>query len=80
MADVDTSVKIVAFMGAAFVMAVGSIAPALAQGMVASRAIENIGKFPESANSIRNSLILSLGVIETSAIYALVIALLLRYS
>lgn len=70
-------VKAAAFIGAAFTMAIGTIGPALGQGMVGKKACEMIGKSPENASQIRNAMLLSMTLIETSAIYALLIALLL---
>lgn len=70
-------VKMAAYLGAAFAMGIGTIGPALGQGIVASKAVENMGKYPEMSNKIRTAMFLALGIIETSAIYAFVIALML---
>lgn len=70
-------VKIAAYLGAAFVMGIGSIGPALGQGLIASKAVENMGKYPESSNKIRTTMFIALGIVETSAIYAFVIAMIL---
>lgn len=66
--------KAAAFFGAAFVMGVGAIGPALGQGLVGSKACENIGRYPESAKDIRTAMFLAMTMIETSAIYALLVA------
>lgn len=66
--------KAMAFIGAAFVMGIGSIGPAYGQGMVGAKACENIGKYPESSRDIRNAMFLALAIIESSAIYCLLIA------
>lgn len=66
--------KAAAFIGAALAMGVGSVSPAYGQGVVGAKACENIGKYPESARDIRNAMFLAMGMIETSAIYALLIA------
>ena len=75
----ETYVKIAAYIGAAFVMAIGTIGPALGQGLIGSKATENIGKYPESAGKIQTSMIISMSFVETSAIYALLIALILLF-
>jgi F-type H+-transporting ATPase subunit c len=70
-----------AYMGAAFVMGLGSIGIAFGQGMIGSKAIEAISKSPESAiANLRNTMLLALGIVETAAIYAFIIAMLLIYS
>lgn len=70
-------IKVAAYIGAAFVMGIGTIGPALGQGNIGGKACENIGKYPESASNIRNTMFLSMGIVETSAIYAFLIALFL---
>jgi F-type H+-transporting ATPase subunit c len=69
--------KVAAYFGAALVMGIGTIGPALGQGFVGMKACENIGKYPESSGQIRGAMILAMSLIETSAIYALIIALML---
>jgi F-type H+-transporting ATPase subunit c len=58
----------------AIVMAVGAIAPAVAIGMIGSKAMESIGRNPESAGKILVPMLLSCAFAEAIAIYALVIA------
>lgn len=71
--------KAAAFIGAAFAMGIGSIGPALGQGNIGTAACENVGKYPESADKIRNTMIIALGIVESSAVYALVISLFLIF-
>lgn len=75
----ETYVKIAAYLGAAFVMGIGTIGPALGQGLIGAKAAENIGKYPESAGKIQTSMFVSMGFVETSAIYAFIIALVLIF-
>jgi F-type H+-transporting ATPase subunit c len=70
----DTTVKVAALIGGAVVMAVATIGPALGQGLIGSKACENIGKYPESAGNIRFMAIIGLVAVETCAIYALMIS------
>lgn len=69
--------KAAAFFGAAFAVGIGTLGPALGQGLIGSKACENIGKYPESANKIRLAMLIAMSIIESSAIYALLIALVL---
>jgi F-type H+-transporting ATPase subunit c len=71
--------KAAAFIGAALAMGIGSIAPAYGQGIVGAKSCENIGKYPESANDIRNAMLIAMGIIETSAIYAFLISLMILW-
>lgn len=77
--DALFSVKAAAFFGAAIAMGIGSLGPALAQGMIGAKACENIGKFPDSAGQIRNTMMIAMGFVESSALYCLIIALLLIF-
>jgi len=54
-------------------IAIGGIFPALAIGKTASKAMESIGRNPESADKLFVPLLLSLAFAEALAIYALVI-------
>jgi F-type H+-transporting ATPase subunit c len=79
MVDGAFAVKVAAYIAAGFAMAVGTIGPALGQGFIGTKACETIGKYPESGSKVRMNMLLALGIVETSAIYAFVIALLLIF-
>jgi F-type H+-transporting ATPase subunit c len=63
-----------AFLGAALAMGLGSLGPALGQGFVGMKACENIGKYPDSAGNIRTTMMIAMALVETAAIYCLLIA------
>jgi F-type H+-transporting ATPase subunit c len=75
MEDTVHYAKAAAYIAAALAIGIGTISPALAQGNVGSRACENMGKYPESASSIRSAMLAALVAIETSSVYALLIAI-----
>jgi F-type H+-transporting ATPase subunit c len=66
--------KAAAYIGAAIAMGIGSFGPAFGQGMIGAKACENIGKYPDSAGKIRTTMIISMAIVESSAIYCLLIA------
>ena len=66
--------KAAAFIGAAIAMGFGSIGPDLGQGLIGMKACESIGKFPESSGKVRTTMMIAMGLVETSAIYCLLIA------
>lgn len=74
MEDMMYYAKAAAYLAAALAIGLGTISPALAQGNVAARACENMGKYPEGAESIRSAMMAAMFLIETSAVYALLIA------
>lgn len=63
----------------AITMSVGSIAPAFAIGMLVSKGLEAIGRNPEAAGKIQTNMILGIAFAEAIAIYALVVALILKF-
>jgi F-type H+-transporting ATPase subunit a len=65
---------------AAFAVAFGAIGPALAEGRAVAAAMDAIARQPEAANTISRTLFVGLAMIETTAIYCLVIALLLLFA
>lgn len=58
----------------AIAIAVGGIAPAMAIGKIGAKAMESIGRNPESASKILVPMLLAAAFAEAIAIYALVIA------
>jgi len=58
----------------AIAIGAGSIAPAIAIGMIGSKAMESIGRNPEAAGKILVPMLLACAFAEAIAIYALVIA------
>jgi F-type H+-transporting ATPase subunit c len=60
-------------------VAFGGMVPALAIGMITSKALEAIGRNPESASDVRTSMILGVAFAEAIAIYALVTALIIKF-
>ncbi|HBH46797.1 MAG TPA: ATP synthase F0 subunit C [Candidatus Jacksonbacteria bacterium] len=61
----------------AFAIAVGGMMPAMAIGKTASKAMESIGRNPESADKLFVPMLLGMAFAEAIAIYALVITFIL---
>ena len=62
------------FIAKALAIAIGGIAPAIAIGRIGAKAMESIGRNPESASKILVPMLLAAAFAEAIAIYALVIA------
>lgn len=73
-------VDLVSILGAALAVSFGAIGPALAEGRAVAAAMEAIARQPEAAGTISRTLFVGLAMIETMAIYCLVIALLLLFA
>ena len=67
------------FLAIAIVITLGTLAPAFAIGKIGSSAVDGIARNPEAAPKIQTAMILSLAFAEAVAIYALVIALILKF-
>jgi F-type H+-transporting ATPase subunit c len=66
-------------LAAAIAIAIGALGPAFGLGMIGSRAMEALGRNPEAADRIFVPLILSLAFTEAIGIYALVVALMIKF-
>lgn len=73
-------IHLASILGAALAMAIGTIAPALGQGRAVAAAMDAIARQPEAAATVSRTLFVGLAMIETMAIYCLVIALLLLFA
>ncbi|KAF1853443.1 hypothetical protein Lal_00013800 [Lupinus albus] len=73
-------VHAISILGAALAVSVGAIGPALAEGRAVAAAMEAIARQPEAANTLSRTLFVGLAMIETMAIYCLVVALLLLFA
>ena len=58
-------------------IAIGGAGPAIAIGLIGSKAMESIGRNPESANALFVPMLLGMAFAEAVAIYALVITFIL---
>jgi F-type H+-transporting ATPase subunit c len=63
----------------AAVMVFGTIFPAFAVGWIGSKGVDLIGRNPEAAPKVQTAMILAIAFAEAIAIYALVVALILKF-
>ena len=66
-------------LAAALAIGLGGVAPSIAIGMLASKAMEAIGRNPEAAPKIQAAMILAIAFAEAIAIYSLVVALIIKF-
>ena len=72
--------KAAAYIGAAIAVSVSAFGAAIGQAMVGTKACEGVGKYAENSSNIRGTMLYAMILIETCAIYGLLIALLIIYS
>jgi F-type H+-transporting ATPase subunit c len=73
-------IEVVSIAAAALAVSFGAIGPALAEGRAVAAAMDAIARQPDSAGTVSRTLFVGLAMIETMAIYSLVIALLLLFA
>ena len=66
-------------VGALLAMALGAMLPALAMGRAITQALDAIARQPESERAITRTLFIGLAMIESLAIYVLVIVLIVLF-
>jgi F-type H+-transporting ATPase subunit c len=66
-------------LATALAIGLGAVGPAIGIGILAGKAMEAIGRNPEAAGKIQSAMILGMAFAEAIAIYALVIALIIKF-
>lgn len=74
------TIELMSLFGAAFAVSFGALGPALAEGRAVAAAMDALARQPEAAGVVSRTLFVGLAMIETTAIYCLVIALLLLFA
>jgi F-type H+-transporting ATPase subunit c len=70
----------ISIVTAGLTIAIGSIAPALGEARAAAQALASIAQQPDETNTITRTLFVSLAMIESTAIYCFVIAMILIFA
>ncbi len=73
-------VAVVSIITAGATMALGSIGPALGEGRAVSTALTSLAQQPDAAKTITRTLFVGLAMIESIAIYCLVISMILIFA
>jgi F-type H+-transporting ATPase subunit c len=67
------------FLAAGLAIGLGAIGPGIGIGLLGGKAMEAIGRNPEASGRIQANMILAIAFCEAIGIYALVVALILRF-
>jgi F-type H+-transporting ATPase subunit c len=73
-------IAVASIVTAGFTVSIGSLGPALGEGRALSQALEAISRQPDAANTITRTLFVGLAMVESTAIYCLVVALILLFA
>jgi len=66
-------------LAAGICMGLGAIGPGIGEGIAASGALQAIGRNPEIGDKIFTNLLVTMAITESTAIYSLVIALVILF-
>jgi F-type H+-transporting ATPase subunit c len=78
--EANVTIAVVAMVVAGAAVTVGSIGPAIGQGKSIVSALDALARQPDAADQISRTLFIGLAMIESLAIYCLVIALILLFA
>jgi F-type H+-transporting ATPase subunit c len=71
---------LVAVAAAGLTMAAGAVGAAIGEGRIAAAAMDALARQPDEASSITRTLFVSLAMVESTAIFCLVVALILLFA
>lgn len=77
--DSLTLLRIAEALSSAFAVSIGCSAAAIAQGMAVKQACDSMARQPDLAGELRFTMIIGLAMIESLAIYCLLVALILLF-
>ncbi len=75
-----TMIGMVSIATAGLTMAIGSVGPAIGQAKAVAQALSAIAQQPDEANTITRTLFVGLAMVESTAIYCFVVAMILIFA
>lgn len=76
----STVIAVASILGAALTMAIGALGAALGESRIGAAAMDALARQPDEASSISRTLMISLAMVESTAIFCLVIALVFLFA
>ncbi|MGD2145973.1 MAG: ATP synthase F0 subunit C [Anaerolineae bacterium] len=82
MAEMDpgTLITLVTIIGSTVGIVVGALTPAIVEGRAVLKALDGITRQPEAAADLRTTLLISMALLESTAIYVLLVILVLIFA
>lgn len=78
--DTSTLVTVLTILGSTIGIVLGCIVPAIMEGIAVQKALEGITRQPDAANDLRTTLLISMALLESTAIYVLLVILVLIFA
>ncbi|MBD3307620.1 F0F1 ATP synthase subunit C [candidate division KSB3 bacterium] len=78
--DSATIIGVASIIISGLTIALGSIGPAIGEGIALARALAAIAQQPDESNTITRTLFVGLAMVESTAIYCFVVAIILIFA
>ena len=78
--DAATQVTLVTIIVAGLAIVIGTAVPAIAEGLAAYKALDGIARQPDAAQDLRTTLLIAMALLESTAIYVLLVVLILLFA
>ena len=78
--DSATLIALVTIITPTIAILLGTITPALVEGRAVIKALDGMTRQPEAATNLRGTLIIAMALLESTAIYVLLICLVLLFA
>jgi len=76
----DLGIEAAKLLGMGIAIGFGAIGPGIGLGLIFSKAIEAVGRNPEASGKVQGIMYIGMALTEALAIFALVIAFMIRYA
>jgi F-type H+-transporting ATPase subunit c len=73
-------IGVVSIVTAGLTIAIGSVGPAIGEGLALARALGALAQQPDKANTITRTLFVGLALVESTAIYCFVVSMILIFA
>ena len=78
--DPSTLITVLTILGSIIGIVLGCIVPAVMEGIAVQKALDGITRQPDAANDLRTTLLISMALLESTAIYALLVILVILFA
>ncbi|MEA3377071.1 MAG: ATP synthase F0 subunit C [Chloroflexota bacterium] len=78
--DPGTLITLITIIGSTVGIILGALTPAIVEGRAVLKALEGITRQPEAADDLRTTLLISMALLESTAIYVLLVILVLIFA
>jgi F-type H+-transporting ATPase subunit c len=78
--DSPTLITVLTIIFSTVGIVLGCIVPAIMEGIATKKALEGMARQPDAANDLRTTLLISMALLESTAIYVLLVILILIFA